>query len=178
MNSLRDRHDVYTLLRDLGASPRLLTHLQLVGEAADLLVAALRKLELMFDASWVELGVAVHDAGKIQHPAELDAPGALHEPAGEALLLAQGVPAHIARCCVSHAQWRDDGLALEERLVALADKLWKGKREPELETLVVEAVMQRMGGHADRWPLLMALDTAFEDIAAGGPGRLARSRIR
>ena len=32
---LTDRHDAYALLARLGATPRLLTHLRLVGEAAD-----------------------------------------------------------------------------------------------------------------------------------------------
>jgi hypothetical protein len=42
--------------------------LQLVGEAADALVAAYQALGLAFDLRRIELGVAVHDAGKIAYP--------------------------------------------------------------------------------------------------------------
>lgn len=171
--NLQDRHDAYRLLHALGASQRLLTHLKLVGEAAELLITALRELGLSFDAQLVELGAAVHDAGKMLHPAELDQAGALHEPAGESLLLAHGAEPRVARCCVSHAQWRDPTVSLEERIVALADKLWKGKREVELEALVISAVTQGLA--LDHWSVFLALDNAFEKIAADGPDRLARS---
>ena len=33
----------------------------------------------------------------------------------------------LARFCVTHARWESDGIGLEDLLVALADKLWKGK---------------------------------------------------
>jgi hypothetical protein len=37
---LHGRSDAYLLLKDLGAPERLIVHLQLVGEAADLLMQA------------------------------------------------------------------------------------------------------------------------------------------
>lgn len=90
------------------------------------------------------------------------------------MLLEAGVSPKLARSCVSHARWADEGVTLEERLVALADKLWKGKRETALEELVVEEVARRSGG--DRWSVFTSLDEAFETIAAGADDRLARSR--
>ena len=100
----------------------MLTHVKLVGEAAEILINKYEEMHLPFDASLIRLGVAMHDAGKILHPQELDGPGSLHEPAGEKMLLARGVDSAIARCCVSHAQWRQSGLSLEELSIALADK--------------------------------------------------------
>jgi len=169
----KGRDDIVRLLRELGAAKRLLVHLALVGEAAEQLVHAYERLGLPFDASVVELGAAVHDAGKILYPAELDRPGSEHEAAGEKLLLEHGVPPRVARCCVSHAAWKGPDVSLEERTVALADKLWKGKREPELELLVIDDVAARLGG--DRWDVFASLDEVFEAIAADGDERLRRS---
>ena len=170
---LDSRGDAYLLLRKLGAPPRLLLHLELVGEAADLLVGAYISLGLRFDAKLIELGVAVHDAGKIVYPEELNAPGARHEESGEALMLAHGVQPEVARCCVTHAAWQGQDVSLEERSVALADKLWKGKREETLELCVIDDVAGRLG--IGRWDVFATLDSVFEEIAAEGTVRLQRS---
>jgi len=162
------------LLEALGAPARLVTHGLLVAEAAEALLSGLRKLAVSVDAPWVLAGAVLHDTGKIAHPSELDAPGSSHELAGERLLLAQGVPAHIAHTCISHASWNDPACSLEERLVALADALWKGVRRPPLETLIIDEIARRT--RMDRWTLFVALDNCFESIADEGPDRLARSR--
>lgn len=171
---LKNRTDAYRLLKELGANDRLVLHVQLVGEAADRLIQAYTGLGLKFDAQRIELGVSIHDAGKILHPGELDGPGSMHEPAGEKLLLANGVQPAVAKCCVSHAAWQEPGVSFEERSVALADKLWKGKREEVLELLVVDDVAAQLG--VDRWDVFTELDSVFEEIAAGGTERLERSK--
>ena len=84
---IETREDAYRLLIELGAPQRLLVHVRLVGEAADQLIAEYADLGLAVDERLIRLGVAVHDAGKIHFPAELEGPGSMHEPAGEALLL-------------------------------------------------------------------------------------------
>lgn len=66
-------------------------------------------------------------------------------------------------------------VSLEELLVALADKLWKGVRNAELEQRVIEAVATAL--HKDRWHLFVELDTWFEEVAAGGTDRLQRSKV-
>lgn len=171
---LNSRQDAYRLLEQQGASARLLVHLQLVGEAADILIEGFQRLSIPFDAQLIELGVAVHDAGKIQHPDELNGPGSLHEPAGRAMLLALGVQPEVAGCCVSHAAWSEASVTFEERAVALADKLWKGKREAALELLVIDEAAHRLG--RDRWDVYARLDQLFEEIASGAMDRLDRSR--
>ena len=171
---LETRADAYCLLSELGASPRLLQHVQLVGEAADRLIEAYADLDLAVDARLIELGVAVHDAGKIRHPEELDGPGSMHEPVGQAMLLARQVQPEVARCCVTHARWMDAGVSFEERSVALADKLWKGKREEALELAVIDEAAAKLG--LSRWDVFETLDSVFEEIAAEGASRLLRSR--
>jgi hypothetical protein len=173
---LRNRSDAYRLLRELGAPERLLIHLQLVGEAADRLIQTYEQLGVDCDAMLIELGVAVHDAGKIQYLEELDAPGSKHEPAGEVLLLAHGVQPEVARCCISHARWQEPGVSFEEHSVALADKLWKGRREEALELCVIDGVASKLA--VGRWDVFTQLDSVFEEIAAGGTERLDRSKGR
>ncbi len=172
---LRNRDDAYALLASLGAPERLLQHSKLVGEAADQLMHAYADVGIQFDRQNIELGVAIHDAGKILFPQELDAAGSNHERAGEALMLSKGVQPEIARCCVSHAEWRGEETTFEELSVALADKLWKGKREPELELRVIDAAATRLG--TGRWDIFGKLDGAFEAIADGGTDRLERSQV-
>lgn len=170
---IETREDAYRLLETLGAPKKLMRHLALVGEAADDLIAEFTARGLKFDADLVRLGAAVHDAGKIIHPSELQGPGSLHESAGEALLLARGVQPAVARCCVTHAKWQGADVSFEERVVALADKLWKGKREEALELLVIDDVAAAL--QLTRWDVFQSLDEAFERVASLGPDRLERS---
>jgi hypothetical protein len=163
------------LLVQLGAPPRLLRHVALVGEAGERLLDVAQALQLRIDPALVRVGIVLHDAGKILVPAELDAPGAEHEPTGQALLLAHGVSPELARICLSHARWADMSVSLEELLVALADKLWKGVRNPQLEERLINEAAQSF--HRDRWDLFVQLDSLFEEVAAEGATRLERSRV-
>jgi hypothetical protein len=161
--------DALDLLRSLGAVPWLVGHHELVVEAAGLLVAGLSGVR--FDRGAVLIGAALHDAGKIVHPAEMSSPGHQHEQAGRDLLAAHGVPGELARFCVTHAAW--EGGTLEDHLVALADKLWKGKRDEALERGVVDQIAAVTG--QERWEVFERVDALCETIAADGDERLARS---
>ena len=119
------------------------------------------------------MGVAFHDTGKILHPLELLEKGNRHEAAGETLLLSQGIDPKIARCCRSHGQWQQLECSFEELVVALADNLWKGKRNRELEERVI-AKVARMSMQDD-WDIFVSLDDRFEEISRGGDLRIARS---
>ena len=88
-------------------------------------------------------------------------------------MLSHGVPARVARVCVSHGAWDSDGLAIEELMVALADKLWKGRRVEALEKRFIDRAVAVSG--LDRWSLWVKLDSVFEQIADGGFDRLSRS---
>jgi HD domain len=171
---LKDRNDAYDLLKDLGATERLVRHAQLVSQAADLLLIEFQALGITCDIRIIELGAVLHDTGKIQHAQELSEPGPMHEQAGEALLLAHGVQPEVACCCTSHGAWNLPEVSFEERTVALADKLWKDKREAELELSIIDEVAARLG--ISRWDLFEPLDTIFEEIASGGPKRLQGSK--
>lgn len=171
---LTSREDAYELLTALGAHDRLVRHAQLVAEAAGRLIVLFQSFDIDVNFEVIELGAILHDTGKIQHPSELREPGSLHEQAGQTLLLAHGVQPEIARCCVSHGAWNISGVSLEERTVALADKLWKGKRESDLELSIIDAIATKLG--KSRWDVFERLDTGFEEIAAGGSGRIEASK--
>lgn len=157
-----------------GAHPWLVRHHELVLEAARELHDASIELALTLDRDLVLIGAALHDAGKMVHPSEMSAPGSLHEEAGQALLTYAGLH-RLSRVAVSHARWSAPGTTLEDRFVALADKLWKGKREPTLEEAVIDEVARQKA--CDRWDVFTKLDALFERIADAGPERLSRSVV-
>ncbi|MFI9245317.1 HD domain-containing protein [Streptomyces sp. NPDC053086] len=161
------------LLGQVEAPPRLVAHLRAVHDVAAQLVDWLRRHcpELEFDAEAVLFGAATHDIGKALHPAELSGPGAQHEAAGRELLLDHGVPPSLARFAGTHASWATPGIGVEDLLVSLADKVWKNKRVPELEDLVVARLVG--AGGRPPWEWFMELDEALTAIGEGADRRLA-----
>lgn len=168
-----DKDDAFRLLSEWRAPARLCTHVVLVSEAADALIDQCVDLGVDFDGELVRIGVILHDVGKIRHPGELQGPGNEHEPAGERMLLDEGVRPEIARFCLSHARWRTMKCTLEELLVALSDALWKGKRVEDLELKVIDLMARK--ANKERWDIFTDLDSCFESIAAEGQARLDRS---
>lgn len=175
---IQARHLLYTLPHNsqlnLNLSTvqhlRLVQHSELVLEAAESLLHDLVPLleneasSLSANANHrineqhVRAGTLLHDVGKALHPNELTGSGNLHEVSGYNLCLNLGVPASLARCCITHGQWRrwfdevnDSGalvgnsefewpITANDLVIALADTLWKGVRCELLESLVIDAV--------------------------------------
>ena len=170
---IKSKKDALKLLDTINAPEHLKAHVQLVGEAGDMLLKALTQLEISINSTFVKIGIVIHDIGKTLHSNEMTGPGSEHEPAGERMLLELGIDPEIARVCLSHARWSTMRCSLEELIIALADKLWKGKRVEKLEMLVIDKIADAM--HKDRWDVFSILDAAFEEIAVGGDHRLQRS---
>ncbi|MFG1955016.1 HD domain-containing protein [Micromonospora sp. NPDC048830] len=105
-------------------------HLRAVHDVAVRLTDAVadRFPQLGMDRSAVLFGAATHDIGKVLHPEELSGPGSAHEHAGHELLLRRGVDESLARFARTHASWHLAGVGVDDLLVSLADKVWKGKR--------------------------------------------------
>ena len=167
------REEAFNLLEKLGAPEHLKTHVTLVGEAADLLIDALKELRVEIDYEFIRTGVAIHDIGKITHTNEMTGPGSEHEPEGEKMLINNGVSPKLARVCMSHARWDKMDCSFEELVIALSDKLWKGKRVESLELEVVDRAANIL--QKERWDIFPELDLKFEEIASGGHERLQRS---
>jgi hypothetical protein len=166
--------DALILLKDAGAPSRLLRHAEVVAEVAAEVADAVAALGVGLDRGEVVVGAALHDAGKIVCPGELTGPGREHEAEGEALLLERGVSPRLARFCRTHGLPPGEMPVLEDLVVAVADKLWRGVRNEAAELALVDAVARRIG--TDRWDVFTPLDDRFERIAAGGEARLARQR--
>ncbi|MFE0019397.1 HD domain-containing protein [Amycolatopsis sp. NPDC059021] len=126
---------------------------------------------MRFDREVVEFGAAIHDIGKVEHPGELSGPGSAHEHAGYRLLRSYGVEEKLARFARTHASWTAAETGVEDLLVSLADKVWKGKRVPDLEHLITGHLAAASGQQP--WEAFMALDDVLEQIAADADARLA-----
>ncbi|HTJ37321.1 MAG TPA: HD domain-containing protein [Dactylosporangium sp.] len=162
--------DVVALLRDLGAPPRLGAHLRAVHHVAVELLDRLGEA-VDVDRAAVLFGAATHDIGKVRFPGELTGAGAEHEPAGEALLRSRGVEARLARFAALHGRWERGDATIDELLVTLADKVWKGRREAGLEQKVAEIIAAATGEAV--WAVYMRLDDILTAIAGGADDRLA-----
>ncbi|MEU6143867.1 HD domain-containing protein [Streptomyces sp. NPDC047081] len=164
---------VARLLRDLEAPPRLAAHLRLVHDVAQQLLDWMthEHPSLQLDHDAVLFGAATHDIGKTAHPAELSGPGSAHEPAGRDLLLARGIAPELARFAATHAEWTHPDNGLEDLLVSVADKIWKGKRVQELEDLVVARLATATGRTA--WEEFLTFDDLLTTIADDAEKRLA-----
>ncbi|MFF0479272.1 HD domain-containing protein [Streptomyces sp. NPDC004284] len=164
---------VADLLRTLDAPPRLAAHLRAVHDVARSLVVWVEAHcpGPVVDREAVLFGAATHDIGKVVHPAELSGPGSLHEEAGRELLSAHGFPRDLCRFAATHALWTDPGATLEDLLVSTADKVWKNKRVPDLEDLVVARLAEATG--RPRWEEFLALDELLGRLGADADRRLA-----
>jgi hypothetical protein len=80
-----------------------------------------------------------------------------------------------SRIAVTHAAWSAPEAKLEDRLVALADKLWKGKRDEALETALALELAAATG--RARWDVFTVFDEVAERVAASGSSRLSRSVV-
>ena len=168
-----DRKEAFGILDKLNAPEHLKRHVSLVGEAADLIIKYLDEHEIKLRMDFIRSGVVIHDIGKIVHPHEMTGAGSNHEPEGQKILSEMGYSSELARVCISHAQWHKMDCSDEELVIALSDKLWKGKRVPDLELRVIDRIAILRG--KDRWDIFEELDSLFENIASGGDERLQRS---
>ncbi|MFA1544620.1 HD domain-containing protein [Actinomadura monticuli] len=164
---------VADLLVSLNSPARLAAHLRLVHDVACQIVDWIQRQhpQLDVDGDAVLFGAATHDIGKSLHPGELSGPGSTHEAAGRDLLLRHGIDDALARFAATHASWTDAGITLEDLLVSLADKVWKNKRVPDLEALVVTHLAQATG--RPLWEEYAALDERLTHIGDTADQRLA-----
>jgi len=133
--------------------------------------AGQRRPPLAFDRDAVLFGAATHDIGKIVHVAELTGPGCAHEEAGRQLLLAHGVSPDLSRFAATHASWARPGVGIEDLMVSVADKIWKNKRIPELENLLIARLAIASG--REPWQEFAALVDLLTQIGDGAGERLA-----
>ena len=165
---------VAKLLDSVEAPPRLVAHLILVHDVASTLVDELREHwpNLPLDKHAILMGAAIHDIGKVLHTEELSRPGSRHEEAGTQLLIDKGFPADYARFARTHGSWDVEPTpSLEDLIVALADKIWRGVREQELEAKLADCILVSSG--EQRWETYTKLDDIITGITKDSDLRLA-----
>jgi hypothetical protein len=160
------------LLLELRAPARLGAHLRVVHDVACQLTGAVNRRwpAWAFDAEAVHFGAAIHDIGKVIHPAELSGPGSAHELAGWQLLIDRGLPPERARFARTHASWRLPEVEAEDLLVSLADKIWKGHRVKDLERTVLERIA--LLAEVPAWQAFLDLDDTLDRLADAAETRL------
>lgn len=164
--------EVEKLCRTLNAPARLIAHLTLVHDAACELIVGLQRTfpTLAVDRDAVHFGAATHDIGKVLHPNEITGTGNRHEEDGPRLLVQNGVPPALARFARTHANWDEPGTVIEDLLVALADSIWKGRRDDFLEQMVVGRIVAAV--EIEPWDVWLRLDEVLAAIAARADERL------
>ncbi len=164
--------DILKLLQEYKAAPRLQAHLTLVYNVAGELAVRLNEKfpGLKFDYQRVLSGAAIHDIGKVLITRELSVSGNSHEEAGYQLLLEQGFEDEIAVFARDHSNWTSDS-PIEILIVAISDTIWKGKRDSELEQLILTQIC--FHSDLDKWEAYIVFDEMLEKLADKGDERLA-----
>jgi hypothetical protein len=160
-------------LNNLDVPDRLTKHLNIVHATAYSLLRVITESfpNLVIDKRLVLFGAASHDIGKIIHPEELHEPGKMHELAGMDLLKKNGFSNEESRFAFTHGNWKEEGLTIEDLLVSLADKLWKGKRIEALEEKI--RIKIDAATSMDYWNINLKLDAICEQIARDADRRLS-----
>lgn len=154
-------------------SPLILQrHLQVVHHTAQIILQRFKQnwQNLSVDEEAILFGAGSHDIGKVIEVNELYRSGKKHEEVGYQLLIENSIPYRLARFAKTHGDWSDPNLYLEDLLVALADKIWKGKRITELEEKVCQKLEERIEGNY--WEIFIKLDEILMEISLGADERL------
>jgi hypothetical protein len=166
--------ETVNLLRQTAAPPRLVAHLVLVHDVAATLVERISAAfpEAIFGKEQVLFGASIHDFGKVIERSELSEPGKQHEQRGVELLRSMGISDAEARFCYTHGNWDTvPNVNLEDLLVALADKCWKGKRVEEMESKVNSLLSAAC--NKPEWECYAGLDEILEELTKDADARLA-----
>ncbi len=161
------------LLERQNAPERLKRHLRIVHMVAFDLLSKLKEVFPLIPIyeKLVLFGAATHDIGKIVVEEELYRNGNKHEVIGMKMLISFGFSEAEARFAKTHGNWIDKDLEIEDLLVCLSDKIWKGKRILELEELICKRIS--IISKQNYWSVYVALDSIIERIALGADQRIA-----
>lgn len=164
--------EVEYILKRLSVPPRLYAHSLIVHDVAHTLIKAITDTwdNLNIDENLILFGAATHDIGKCIHINELSEKGHKHEQEGKHLLISLGVSEEKAKFAASHATWSEKS-TIEELVVSLADKAWKGSRIQDLEDLLIEKIATET--KMEHWGIFSLLDSIIEDITRDADERLS-----
>ena len=163
---------INTLLEEFEAPKRLKRHLQLVTKVADTITkeVTIHFQNLIINKNEVIFGAASHDIGKLLIQKELFEKGKKHEQAGFDFLIQHGFSKDLARFTKTHGQKDFNDLPLEDLLVILSDKIWKGKRVNELEEIIVDNISKKT--QIEYWKIFTKMDNIISSISQTSEARL------
>ena len=164
--------EINSVFQNLEIPQRLYAHLMIVHDVANKLLEEINRTweNLNIDKNLVLFGAATHDIGKTIYTNELSEAGHKHEQAGLQLLLSLGISEEKSKFAASHSLWSANS-TLEELLVSLADKIWKGNRVQDLEDLLIERISTET--KTERWKTFSLLDSIIDDITKDADKRLS-----
>ena len=166
--------ETVNLLRQVAAPPRLVAHLILVHDVAAILVERVTAAfsEVTFSREEVLFGASIHDFGKVIERSELNRSGTQHEQRGIELLRSMGISDERGRFAYTHGNWDEvPTVNLEDLLVALADKCWKGQRVDKLESRI--AALLSAASSKPEWACYGELDEILQGLTKDADARLA-----
>ena len=170
---LRDLPKEVEELFEIFKSPeRLKRHLRIVHATAFEILKQIKIVwpNLKMNQELILFGAATHDIGKTEITVELFESGKKHELTGMTILLNHGFTNEQARFALTHGNWQDENLKIEDLLVTLSDKIWKGNRVDDLEKLIGQKLSSML--ICDYWDVYGRLDSILSQIALGADAKL------
>lgn len=165
--------EILKILNENDAPALLKRHLILVYNVG---ITIIEKLTLTWpnlpiNKKEILFGTATHDIGKIIEIQELNFPGKKHEIAGYKFLINKNISENFARFAKTHGDWKTENLKIEDLIVILSDKIWKGNRINELEERITTEIAKIL--NIDYWDVYVKLDTIISNIILGAGARLS-----
>ena len=165
--------EIRDLLEQFNAPQRLIKHLTIVNTTASHIVEQLKTEwpNLVLNRKEILFGASTHDIGKAVITDELYKKGKKHESEGFKILKELGYNYEQSRFTITHGNWENQNLKIEDLIVCLSDKIWKGKRVNELEERITNEISELI--QTDFWDVSMKLELILEKIAIGSDDRIA-----
>jgi len=165
--------EIKKILNQFDTPQRLIKHLTLVNSTAFLIIEELKNewSNLLLNEKEILFGASTHDIGKVLVTDELYKKGKKHELEGFKILKELGYEDQESRFTVTHGNWRNPNLKIEDLIVCLSDKIWKGKRVNELEEQITNKISKLT--KTDFWDVSMKLELILEKITIGSDDRIA-----
>ncbi|MEM1134917.1 MAG: phosphohydrolase [Bacteroidota bacterium] len=174
MSSINFPIEAAKLLEVLNVPDRLKRHLTIVHSTCFKLLRLLKNEwpNLIIKDEFVLFGAAIHDIGKAVITNELYESGNKHEQEGFNFLIKNGCQYELARFAKTHGDWRGKDIEIEDLLVTLSYKIWKGKRIDDLEMLICKKLSKSQ--NIDYWEVYVKLDRIISRITLGADNRLSQ----
>lgn len=168
--------DALNFQKFLSAPEQLIKHHIRVLEAFNSILLELPlSMNMTVDKNLGQILAVAHDIGKISISEELHGAGHRHEKFGKEFLSSWGFDSSIYNICEIHGTWRNYSPNLEDSLVILADRLWRGARESELEEMIAHLFCEKT--NQAFWDVYLFLDSIFEKIATQGTIRIQQDAL-